>query len=227
MKAMKLSDLTVDESIYPREQVDWEHVESIRHAIRLNVVLPPIVVSKGGNTIVDGVHRYEAYLAEFGDNYSIECIEKNYKSVAELFLDSVRFNATHGKNMTKADRLHCSALAARLHIDTDAIGKALNVSASYFGSLRSSGTSGVLTVDPVIKKLPNKHMAQSERKESDTLVEPYHQPGGVQLQLGIDVLVQAVRVVQQARGEDFKNQRFFDAACALFDKLRERLEESR
>lgn len=102
-RTVSITELVFDQSIYPRKEMDQRHVEEIRAAMETGVALPPIVVQKKSMRIVDGVHRYFAYMS--GSIEEVEVVEKSYASEAELFLDCVRLNSGHGKRLTEADKL--------------------------------------------------------------------------------------------------------------------------
>ena len=61
-----ISDVTLDESIYPREKIDHKRVSIFAENLRENVKFDPIVVQihpkkKGKYRILDGVHRWNAH----------------------------------------------------------------------------------------------------------------------------------------------------------------------
>ncbi|MBE3588138.1 MAG: ParB N-terminal domain-containing protein [Thermoanaerobacteraceae bacterium] len=57
---MKINEIIVDETIYPRTEIDPETVARYREALEVGVTLPPIVVMPDGR-LLDGRHRLEAY----------------------------------------------------------------------------------------------------------------------------------------------------------------------
>jgi ParB-like chromosome segregation protein Spo0J len=61
LKDVRLSDVKVDQGIYPRESTDWDRVEIYAEAMGNGDVFPPILVaSDPENLLVDGNHRYNA-----------------------------------------------------------------------------------------------------------------------------------------------------------------------
>ena len=61
-----ISDVTLDESIYPREKIDHKRVSIFAENLRENVKFDPIVVQihpqkKDKYRILDGVHRWNAH----------------------------------------------------------------------------------------------------------------------------------------------------------------------
>jgi len=129
MKEYRLGDLVLDYTIYPRKQIDSYHVHIIVDAIQNGAELPPIVIEKKTKRVVDGFHRHTAYKRVSGDNPEclVMCIEKNYKSEKDLFLDSMRFNASHGRTLSKYDRVHCLNVARELDIPDKDVAKILHI----------------------------------------------------------------------------------------------------
>lgn len=94
MTKIALNKIVVDESIYPRSSVSDLNVNRIVSALKTGVAMPPLIVEAGTYRLVDGRHRYEAYVKE--EIATAECDEKVYASEADLFADAVRANIGHG-----------------------------------------------------------------------------------------------------------------------------------
>jgi len=87
---VNISDLKLDNSIWPRSSLDEEAIERYRDCLE---DLPPIVVDKETMTVLDGRHRVEAHRRE-----GIETISVKYDGCPPyLFLArSYALNARHG-----------------------------------------------------------------------------------------------------------------------------------
>lgn len=138
MRNLPISEIILDESVYPRTMVDPDHVFNIAEAVRIGVVFEPIVICATTRRLVDGAHRLEAYRRVRGAGGLVDAVELTYCSDAELFLDAIKRNARHGKNLTGDDRRHLSKIADTLKIDHASIGGALSVSPSLIGGLAAS-----------------------------------------------------------------------------------------
>ena len=138
MRTVKVVDLVLDFTLYPRGEVDSQHVGYIREAMKSGVVLPPIIVEKKTLRVVDGFHRRKAYLSEYGEGHEIEVVEKTYKNDGELFLDAARYNSGHGCNLSRFDRVHCILRAEELGVTVDQIAAALSITADAAGLLRAN-----------------------------------------------------------------------------------------
>lgn len=99
--SISLGNIIVDETIYPRASVNALHVKRLQDAIDAGAELPPIIVERSTNRLVDGRHRYGAYTAK--EIAEIACEFRVYDSEADLFADAIRLNAEHGIPLTYYD----------------------------------------------------------------------------------------------------------------------------
>lgn len=156
---LKVSELVEDFDLYPRADVDSGHVSHIVDAIAAGAELPPIVACAKTKRIVDGLHRERSYRRLYGDNCEVQVILKTYRDDGELFLDAMRYNSAHGRNMTSYDRTHAMMLAERLEIDPEAVASALNMSIDRVTSwkvTRAVKIEGTRRMQPL--KQPIRHM---------------------------------------------------------------------
>lgn len=137
-KTVALADLVFDFEMYPRSQVDSQHVGHIAEAIAAGAKLPAIVIDKKTKRIVDGFHRGRAHKRLYGDGAQVEVEEREYKTEAEMFIAAMIFNAAHGRNLTTYDRTHCILRAKRLKIEPEEIASALNVTVERIGELHTT-----------------------------------------------------------------------------------------
>jgi hypothetical protein len=124
---MKCSQLVEDFDLYPRADVDDTHVTHIAEAIEAGAEIPPLWICSKSKRIVDGFHRRRAWMRIHGDDADISVILKDYASEGDLFLDAMRLNASHGRNMSSYDRTRAIAIAETLGIEPDAVATALNM----------------------------------------------------------------------------------------------------
>jgi hypothetical protein len=136
MRKMKCSSLVQDMSVYPRTSVDWSHVEMIEQALEAGAELPPLVICRKSRRVVDGMHRLNALIRQYGNDHPVDVLEKNYGSDRELFLDSIRFNAKHGAPLTRSDRRHCALVCDQVGATSRDLAGALCVSQEVACSLR-------------------------------------------------------------------------------------------
>ena len=102
---MKISDLIVDSELYPRIKSGWLTAYQYAQAMKANSIFPPIVVGifEGKKYVVDGVHRIEAKKL-LKEEY-IDAIVKKYENEKEMFVDAVRLNSTHGRQLSVQEKV--------------------------------------------------------------------------------------------------------------------------
>lgn len=126
-RMLKLSELVFDYSIYPRSDIDSQHVRYMREAERAGVKFPPYVIDRKSRRVVDGFHRGKKDMAEHGPGHEVECVEKDYTNEGEIFIDSMRLNANHGRSLTQHDRARCTIMAKRFKISILVVASALGM----------------------------------------------------------------------------------------------------
>jgi len=159
MTYIPIGKLVIDFDIYPRAEVDSQHVAYLAEALRAGNTLPALIVEKKTYRIADGVHRYRAHMQVFGADHEVEAIEKTYASDAELFLDAARYNSGHGRILTMFDRTHCLLKADQLKIEPDQIASALQITIEKLGELRTGRVGNLRHGGDVPLKRTIQHMA--------------------------------------------------------------------
>lgn len=95
---MPVADVRFVKELYPRLKPSDEVIERYRDALDN---LPPITVARGG-IIVDGYHRWQAHVREDADTIAV--VDLGNLSDAEIVRESIQRNATHGHQLTRADK---------------------------------------------------------------------------------------------------------------------------
>ena len=96
---IKAIEAVYDWNIWPRQSVqklDSTNLARMKEALRTGFTLPPPVLNKKDNRIVDGFHRIEAHLKVFGEDAELDVILKDYPNDAEMILDSGAMNNQQG-----------------------------------------------------------------------------------------------------------------------------------
>jgi len=104
VRVEKISDLTLDWSLYPRIEINHnEVVLSYAKALAAGCVFPTVKVGlfHGKKIIVDGVHRISA--RKLKKIEYVDCSELPFDNAAELFAEAVRLNSNHGKAFSKIE----------------------------------------------------------------------------------------------------------------------------
>lgn len=148
MTKLPVGDLVLDFALYPRADVDRQHCSYMAEAIRAGATLPPVIIDKKSKRVTDGFHRVRTYLRVYDPNHKIEVIEKSYRTDAAMFLDAMRYNASHGRMLSTFDRAHCILLGEQFGIEPDQIAGALQITMDAVGKLKADrvGTLRTRTV---------------------------------------------------------------------------------
>lgn len=159
----KLAELVFDYDLYPRSEIDSQHVGYLVEAIKSGATLPALVIDAKSKKIADGFHRAKAYLRLNKPDFAVECIEKTYRNDGELLADAMRYNAGHGRRLTTHDRAHCLILGDRLGLTPVQIAAALNMTPDAIGKLRADRMGelqavGAARPEPVALKRTIRHM---------------------------------------------------------------------
>lgn len=153
-----ISALVFDFTLYPRGSLDSHHVTEISQAILAGVTMPPIVIDAKSKRVIDGFHRGHGLKRLYGESYETECVEKRYKNEAAMFVDAMRYNASHGRALSAHDKAHCLLLAEKLSIDMATVGSALNLTPERIGEIRASKI-GTVQGQSIALKNTIRHMA--------------------------------------------------------------------
>ena len=138
-KKVKAIELVMDWNLWPRHMVqrlDGTNVARMREALRNGFPLPPVIVNKADNRIIDGFHRTKAHLDVFGDEAEISVDYREYENEGEMYLAAGTLNAHQGLPLSPQDRAHFMSrcrkykipparIAEALHMDVDKMKKFL------------------------------------------------------------------------------------------------------
>ena len=136
MREIPLATVVLDFKLYPRGDVDSQHVAYLVEALAAGQELPPIIIDAESKRVIDGFHRVRACEQHLGKDCKIKVIEKSYHDEAEMFIDAMRLNAAHGRTLTRYDRVHCILKAEEFKIDMEQVADALHLTVETVGRLR-------------------------------------------------------------------------------------------
>lgn len=151
MKKIKAAKLILDYNLYPRVTIDSQHTSYMVESLKAGLELPPIIVDEKSLRVIDGFHRVTATLRH-NKNETIMAIFKKYKSETEMFVDAMKYNATHGRTLTQYDRAHCILRAEDLSIDLDTTAKALSISLDKVKELRTRRVGELILTGRIKRK---------------------------------------------------------------------------
>ncbi len=129
-KKIKAIELVLDYNLWPRQTdrgVDSTNLGRMKASLRSGFVLPPVVINKQDNRVVDGFHRVMAHMDVFGENVEMAAEFKEYANDGDMFLDTVRLNAHQGLALSPKDRAHSILKCRKLKIPAPAIAEVLHI----------------------------------------------------------------------------------------------------
>lgn len=141
MRKIKAAELVLDFEMYPRNNIDSVNVSQLRNAMEAGAELPPIVICAKTKRVVDGFHRTRAAILTHGPDAELLAVEKKYANDAEFFLDSVRYNASHGARLDSCDRTRCVLIGERLSIPPEMMGGVLHMPVAKLAKLTVDRTA--------------------------------------------------------------------------------------
>lgn len=138
---VKITDVVVDNTLYPRMGLDRKNVESIRESLRIGVHPPPILIDSRSRKLVDGLHRLTAYLEEKGKDFSIRVKARRYESDVAIFVDAMSANSHHGLKLSKEDQKRCADVCQKMGIESSIAASALRLATDTFKDLPMTRSS--------------------------------------------------------------------------------------
>lgn len=161
----KASELVEDFDLYPRVDVDSYHVNQLAEAIRAGADLPPIIADEKTKRIIDGFHRRRAFMRVGKDSETVDedplvPVEyRSYRTESDMFVDAMKYNSRHGRNMTAQDKTRASLIAQRLGIEAKVIAIVLNIQPTTLKEIKSHVATVEGTRTKVPLKLPVRHLS--------------------------------------------------------------------
>jgi len=135
IKKLPASTLIQDFRLYPRANVDDQHVREMAEAIRAGAILPPIIIDAKSKRIIDGFHRLRAHQRVGGTAVVVSVNEQQYETDVAMFQSAMELNSAHGKNLSIYDKTRCLVLAAELGIEREKAAGSLNITMKKADSL--------------------------------------------------------------------------------------------
>ncbi|MCJ7631088.1 ParB/RepB/Spo0J family partition protein, partial [Candidatus Bathyarchaeota archaeon] len=133
---LKISELTIDNEVYPRIKSGWLTAYQYAQAMKANSIFPPITVGiyKGKKYVVDGVHRIEAKKM-LKEEY-IDAIVKTYESEREMFVDAVKLNSAHGRQLSVQEKVRIIDKLKKMRFKLQEISELIKVPIDKIGLLQ-------------------------------------------------------------------------------------------
>ena len=184
MNTLKIGELVIDNSIFPRSALNYVHVDALKNALLSGAAFPPLIVERSTKRIVDGTHRYNAYKVIYGDQHDVEVEFRDFTDDNELWLAAVEANTAHGLGYGVYDRRKILVEAERRGIKRELIADVLKMPLEKVERRLVTSTAFVKTPagqERVALRTPMKPLAgrvltrrQEEANKKSAMTAEYH-----------------------------------------------------
>jgi hypothetical protein len=168
IEIIKTGDIVFDDKIYPRNKPSWILSHEYSEKIKTGIKFPPIIVGKYRNKkyLIDGYHRLSAYMTNSID--FIECEIRKYDSKEEMFIDSVKANATHGRPFTFQEKIGIVVRLEKIKVDMNTISKIIGISSSNIKRFKAERVTTNPKGESIVVKPQFKHLVEAGLDEEQT-----------------------------------------------------------
>lgn len=212
VRKIKVSKLLLDYELYPRERIEPFNVNQMVEALKAGLQLPPITVDRRSHRVVDGFHRVRAYQKLYGVDAKIPAELKDYKSNAEMFMDAVRLNANHGRQLSTYDRARCIARAESFKLELEVISSLLNMTVDRIAEMKADRFA-TYKMQPLVLKRTSAHFAGRELTDGEA---SYNEKAGGMPQT---FYINQVIAMLETDSVNWENQKVNNALKKLYDLL--------
>ena len=122
----RLKTLQLDDTLLEIRPINAYVVSEYRQAMRNGDRFPPLVIDRKSR-IICGYHRYNAAIAEFGEDHAIECEVQTFANEAAAIKYALQDNARHGTRLTGITKRRAICKLLELGEDAASIAQTLGV----------------------------------------------------------------------------------------------------
>lgn len=158
---VKAASLVLDYNLYPRHQLNTQHIRNLQNSTEAGAQFPPVVADRKTRKVVDGFHRVTRALKYEGADAEIEAEFRNYKDEGAMLLESMVFNSGHGARLSSYDLVRCIVLAEEFSLSPVQVSSALHLTAEKIVELRQNKTAEDPEGNVIPIKRTSMHLAGS------------------------------------------------------------------
>ena len=162
-KIFEISELVLDNELYPRNAMDW--ITSLRYseAMKSGAKFPSIVVAlcsgDGKNYVVDGFHRIDA-LKKLKQTHT-QCEFLGELSRKEIYIEAIKRNNAHGKQFSSQERTRIIITLEKWNLSQEAISHLVAIPISELEPFIAKRMTRIGSEDVALKS-PLRHLAGTE-----------------------------------------------------------------
>lgn len=137
VRVLKISDLTFDDTLYPRMKVGWLTAYQYAQAMKAGSVFPPILVGlfEGKHYVVDGWHRIEAM--KLLKEEHVQAMVKRFKRFEDMFAEAVKMNSAHGRPLSVQEKVRIINRLEEFEFSKEEISQIIKVPADKIEPLKA------------------------------------------------------------------------------------------
>jgi len=128
VKKMKLKDLNFDEELIEIRPINDAYVSKYRQNYCAGAIFPMPIIDKKTNIIVSGNTRVTAMLKQYGEDYKVDVIVKEYETEVDKLFEFASENTRHGHPLSSYSRSCIAMKLIDLDVPVDEIAKLFDVS---------------------------------------------------------------------------------------------------
>lgn len=217
LKLLKIKSIKINDSIYPRDKVDFITTARYINAMKSGAVFPPIKVAKIGFKyyLIDGGHRIQASKGCKQTHIQAEVYEGLTEK--QIYLEAVRLNTQHGKQFTTYEVTNIIVRLRDFKLKPKQIADLVRIPATNLTSFVAKRMTRITDVkgnqSNIVLKKPFTHLAGGNEIDLDSNVEEVqHKFYGVSQEHLLDEVLKLIK----NNLIDFKNK----SVKAKFKKLK-------
>jgi hypothetical protein len=165
-----ISDIKIDQSIYPRAYVSDNHIEAMADAVRAGVTLPPILLDRQSMRLVDGYHRYQR--AKIAGETEMRAILQDFADEQAVFEAAITANAAHGFNYAPYDRQRIVGIGLKMGLTVDRLAAALSMTVTKVAELQRGVGEKVKNLNGIILPSAKPEKKKLQSRNHRTTVNP-------------------------------------------------------
>lgn len=213
---VNLTDIVLDDRIYPRSGVSSINVARFVSALKTGVTFPPLVVEAGTLRLVDGWHRHSAYSQM--DRATVEVVAKVYASEAELFADAVRLNIGHGQALDQYSINNAIIRLTKLGYTKEQVSEVIKLPIEKIERIERGFAVSAIDGEPIAVKGGLRHLAGQQLTAEQIATNRRY--SGLKATFYIAQITELLKHDMQPRSAAFV--RAMDNFCLLWEQVRNR-----
>ena len=194
-KLLKLSEVVLDEKLYPRSHVDWQTSARYYNALKAGAEFPPITVAVLNKKfiLVDGAHRLKAFK---------DCKEKFIKAEVlknltpqQIYVESIKRNIANGRQFSAQEITQVAVTLEKWKLSQQAISEIVRIPVAQLKPFIAKRLTRITeTQEDIILKAPLQHLAGNDIPSAWGIADIQRGMGGSLSQASI--LGEVIRLIE-------------------------------